>query len=33
MRIAVGLLDRVRAAVAVTTVSEGLRGRKTSRTT
>ncbi len=33
MRIAVGLLDRVRSAVAVTTVSEGLRGRKTSETT
>jgi DNA-binding MarR family transcriptional regulator len=33
MKAAVGLLDRVRAAVAVTTVSEELRGRKTSGTT
>jgi DNA-binding MarR family transcriptional regulator len=33
MRVAVGLLDRVRSAVAVTTVSEELRGRKTSETT
>jgi DNA-binding MarR family transcriptional regulator len=33
MRHVVGLLDRVRSAVAVTTVSEGLRGRKTSETT
>lgn len=29
MKLAVGLLDRLRRAVAVTTVSEGLRGRKT----
>jgi DNA-binding MarR family transcriptional regulator len=29
LRLAVSLLDRVRGAVAVTTVSEGLRGRKT----
>jgi DNA-binding MarR family transcriptional regulator len=28
MRLAVGVLDRLRGAVAVTTVSEGLRGRK-----
>jgi hypothetical protein len=33
MKLAVGLLDRVRRAVAVTTVSEELRGRKTSGTT
>ena len=33
MRLAVGLLDRIRRAVAVTTVSEGLRGRKTAAAT